>query len=454
MAEKTLEQYGYKQELKRSLGFWGVVVYGIIFTCPMAAMQMFGFVGQYANGLDSLVYIIGIVGMVFTALSYGRCIREWPIAGSVFSYVQRTINPHVGFIAGWLILIDYALIPALVLSIGALFLNMLIPSIPIWLALLISVLVDTVINYVGVELADKENMALFIIQLAGIAAFLVTGVIYIWKGGGAVAFNLDPIFQASKFHIDFIATALSIAVVTLLGFDAMTTLAEETEHPQKFIPPGMIVTLMIIGFLFIAETYIARLIHPAIEGFEPETGFINAIVMAIGGEPLKIYILIAFVLSLAFGTALNSQLAASRILYSMGRDKLIPGIFGKVHPKYKTPFVATITFGIVTFAIANLIGIESLSKLVNYGAMTSYMMLNVAVFWFFFIKKGHRGLGGFFNHLLFPFMGFIVIAYVWYGFDPITKIAGTCWLILGIIYGAVKSKGYRVVPEALMKLEI
>ena len=130
MAEKTLEQYGYRQELKRSLGFWGVIVYGIIFTCPMAAMQMFGFVGQYANGLDSLVYIVGVAGMIFTALSYGRCIREWPIAGSVFSYVQRTINPHVGFIAGWLILIDYALIPALVLSLAAVFLNMLISSIP------------------------------------------------------------------------------------------------------------------------------------------------------------------------------------------------------------------------------------------------------------------------------------------------------------------------------------
>jgi amino acid transporter len=454
MAEKTLEQYGYKQELKRSLGFWGVIVYGIIFTCPMAAMQMFGFVGQYANGLDSLVYIIGVAGMIFTAFSYGRCIREWPIAGSVFSYVQRTINPHVGFIAGWLILIDYALIPALVLSLAAIFLNMLIPSIPAWLALLIFVFVDTVINYIGIELADKENIVLFIIQLAGIAAFLVTGVIYIWKGGGAGTFNMNPIFQASKFNVDFVATALSIAAVTLLGFDAMTTLAEETDRPQKLIPPGMIVTLMIIGVLFIAETYIGRLVHPAVEGLDPDTGFMAVIVPAIGGKPLQIYILIAFVLSLAFGTALNSQLAASRILYSMGRDKLIPGIFGKVHPKYQTPYVAAIVFGIVTFAVANLIGIESLSKLVNYGAMTSYMMLNAAVFWFFFIKKGQRGFGGVFNHFLFPFIGFVVIGYVWYGFDPITKIVGTCWAILGIIYGAIKSRGYKVVPEALTRLEI
>ena len=454
MAEKTLEQYGYRQELKRSLGFWGVIVYGIIFTCPMAAMQMFGFVGQYANGLDSLVYIVGVAGMIFTALSYGRCIREWPIAGSVFSYVQRTINPHVGFIAGWLILIDYALIPALVLSLAAVFLNMLISSIPAWLALFLFVLVDTGINYIGIELADKENIALFIIQLAGIAAFLVTGVIYIWKGGGAGTFNLNPIFQASKFNIRFVATALSIAAVTLLGFDAMTTLAEETDRPQKLIPPGMIVTLMIIGVLFIAETYIGRLIHPAVEGLDPDTGFMSVIIPAIGGKPLQIYILIAFVLSLAFGTALNSQLAASRILYSMGRDKLIPGLFGRVHPKYKTPYVAAIVFGIVTLAVANLIGIESLSKLVNYGAMTSYMMLNVAVFWFFFVKKRQRGFGGFLDHLLFPLVGFIVIGYVWYGFDPLTKIVGTGWLILGIIYGAIKSKGYKVVPEALMKLEI
>jgi amino acid transporter len=454
MADKSLEQLGYKQELKRSLGFWGVVVYGIIFTCPMASMQMFGYVGQYANGLDSLVYIIGVVGMIFTAFSYGRCIREWPIAGSVFSYVQRTINPHVGFVAGWLILIDYALIPGLVLSLAAVFVGILIPGIPVWLALLVFVLVDTAINYVGIELADKENIALFIIQLAGIAAFLVTGAIYVWRGGGAGTFNADPIFQPSKFNINFVASALSIAAVTLLGFDAMTTLAEETDRPQKLIPPGMIAVLLIIGLLFVSSTYIGRLIHPNPADLDPNTGFINVVIRAVGGKPLQTYTLIAFVLSLAFGTALNSQLAASRILYSMGRDKLIPGIFGKVHRRFKTPYVASITFGIVTFAIANLIGIEALSRLVNFGAMTSYMMLNAAVFWFFFIRKRQRGVAGFVWHFLFPLCGFIVIGYVWYGFDPLTKIVGSCWAVLGIIYGAVKSKGYRVVPEALAKLEI
>jgi amino acid transporter len=216
----------------------------------------------------------------------------------------------------------------------------------------------------------------------------------------------------------------------------------------------MIMTLAIIGLLFVAETYIARLVHPVVQGFDPETGFVNVIVTAVGGEPLKIYILITFVLSLALGVALNSQLAASRILYSMGRDKLIPGLFGKVHPKYKTPYVASIVFGIITFAIANLIGIEALAKLVNYGAMTSYMMLNFAVFWFFFIKRKQRGSKDFFNYLLFPAIGFLVIGYVWYGFDPVTKVVGTLWGILGIIYGAIKSKGYREVPEALSRLEI
>jgi amino acid transporter len=332
--------------------------------------------------------------------------------------------------------------------------GILIPGIPVWLALLVFVLVDTAINYVGIELADKENIALFIIQLAGIAAFLVTGAIYVWRGGGAGTFNADPIFQPSKFNINFVASALSIAAVTLLGFDAMTTLAEETDRPQKLIPPGMIAVLLIIGLLFVSSTYIGRLIHPNPADLDPNTGFINVVIRAVGGKPLQTYTLIAFVLSLAFGTALNSQLAASRILYSMGRDKLIPGIFGKVHRRFKTPYVASITFGIVTFAIANLIGIEALSRLVNFGAMTSYMMLNAAVFWFFFIRKRQRGVAGFVWHFLFPLCGFIVIGYVWYGFDPLTKIVGSCWAVLGIIYGAVKSKGYRVVPEALAKLEI
>jgi amino acid transporter len=283
MAERSLEEYGYKQELKRSLGFWNVVFYGVIFTCPMAAMAMFGFVGQYANGLDSLVYIVGMLGMVFTALSYGKCIKEWPIAGSAFSYIQRAINPHVGFFAGWLLLIDYALIPALVISLAAIFLNLLIPTFPVWLALLIFVAVNTIINYVGLEYGAKENTVVFIIQAAGIAAFLVAGFVYIWKGGGAGHFNFDPIFQASKFNLAFIAGSLSIATVTMMGFDAITTLAEETEHPQRRIPGAMIMTLLIIGVIFVATTYIGRLVHPG-PGLDPESGFINIIVTAVGGK--------------------------------------------------------------------------------------------------------------------------------------------------------------------------
>ncbi|OPY58020.1 MAG: Putrescine importer PuuP [Syntrophorhabdaceae bacterium PtaU1.Bin034] len=156
----------------------------------------------------------------------------------------------------------------------------------------------------------------------------------------------------------------------------------------------------------------------------------------------------------AFGVALNAQAAASRILFSMGRDRLIPGLFGKVHPKYKTPYAASIMFGTVTFLIALMIKIESLATLVNFGAMSSFLLLNFATFWYFFIKKGKRAGGDFFGYFVLPLVGFAIIAYVWYGFDPATKIVGSIWAVLGIIYGAIKSKGYREVPEALMRLEI
>jgi len=458
MNEKLVEdgvgEYGYKQELKRALGFWGVVVYGLIFICPMAAMQQYGYIAQASGGMEALVFIIGLLGMIFTGLSYGKMVKEYAVAGSAFSYIQRSVNPHVGFIAGWLILVDYALLPAFLLALGGVWVNMLIPAIPVWLAILVIVAINTAINIVGIEWGSRTNFILLAVEVVVILLFLIAGVVFVGNGGGAGKFTIAPFYQPGKISFDFIAAALSIAVVTFLGFDAMTTLAEETDNPKRTLPRAMLVPLFIAGFFFVATAYVGNMVHPGFEGLNPDTGFYDAIIVPSSGNWLKMIILIVNILSVAFGVALNSQLAASRILYGMARDKLIPSVFGKVHPRFKTPWAATFVFGILTLAIGSTLNIEVLIKLVNFGAMTTFLMLNFAVIWFFFVKQKRRGFGNFINYFIFPAIGFLIIAYVWYGFDVVTKIVGCSWVALGIIYLAIKSKGFRVVPEALMKMDV
>ncbi len=450
MADATLKDYGYEQELKRSMGVWEVVAYGLVFLNPMAALIIYGLVAQYSRGMDSLVYVIGLVGMFFTALSYNKMIREFPIAGSVFSYIQRAINPHVGFLAGWLILIGYALIPAFIISLAGIYLSIILPVVPIWLSVGIFVAFNTIVNVRGIEWGMKANFGLLIFESGAIVAFILVGISFVAGGGGTGGMTLDPFWQAGKVDLDFVAAATAVAVVTFLGFDAMATLAEETEDSSRVIPRGIMAVLLIVGSIFVLETYVGNLVHPGFEGLSPDDGFFEIATLATGGASwLKDWLLVAFILSLGFGTALNAQLAASRILFCMSRDRTLPAFFGKIHPEFKTPYISTVSFGILTYVLAASVETETLISLVNFGAISAFIMLHAGVVWYFFIKKGEREGAKVWHYLLAPCIGAAVMLYVWSGFTMETKLLGCAWLVIGIIYGVIQSKGYKVVPSAI-----
>lgn len=197
----------------------------------------------------------------------------------------------------------------------------------------------------------------------------------------------------------------------------------------------------------------AALIHPNYADLDPDMGFFD-IAREAGGDFLYYLLIIVNVVAAAIANALAAQSAISRILYSMSRDKLLPasGFLGKIHEKYKTPLNATLFVAGLSIVVSLTLSIETIIKFVNFGALTSFMLLNVTVFLYFFIKKKQRDVQGFFKYLLFPLIGFSIIAYVWSGFDKLTLIAGFSWLAIGIVVGAIKSKGYKEVPEAFKNI--
>lgn len=443
----NLEKFGYEQKLKRVLPFRDVLIYGMIFMVPIAPMGIYGFVAPDAANMVPLVYVIGICAMIFTALSYYHMSQRFPIAGSVYAYVQRALNPHIGFIAGWILLMDYILIPALLYAMAGLWCASLTPEIDAWIWVSAFIFINTFINVIGVEFTARSNIIMLVIELVALAIFMVVGLVFVLKGGGMGALSWDPIFQPDKISPHFLAAAASIAVLSFLGFDAISTLAEETTNAEKTIGRATVAALLLVGGLFVLQTYVAALVAPDIAKLNPETAFFEIAGIA-GGDWLKYLLTTVNILAFGIANTMAAQASISRILFSMSRDKVIPGIFSVVHPTFKTPWVATIFVALFSILVLSITGlrIEILSKFVNFGALTSFIILNFSVFWFFFVKEKRGGLHGIINYVLCPLLGASIIGFVWWGFDLVTLEVGFAWMLIGIIWGAIASAGYRKLP--------
>lgn len=459
MSEKNvnnggIEKFGYKQELKRALSLKDIVLYGMLFMVIIAPQSIYGEIQLASGGLTPLVYLVGAVAISFTALGYMLMSNRFPIAGSVYAYVQRGINPHFGFIAGWLILLDYLFVPALLYVMVAGWGVALIPQIPWFVWILIFVIFNTVVNIRGMEMTKGVDWVMFILETGILLFFVIIGLKFVLGGGGYGELSVAPFYQPGKVDANFIASATSIACLSFLGFDGMSTLAEETIRPEKTVGKGILIALVAITVVFILQTYVAALIQPDWENISPATGFFDAAAAA-GGEGLRVALLVINILAVGVANIMAAQTATARMLYGMGRDGVIPRIFAKIHPKYQTPYVGTLIVGVISCILPLILTLSQLVRLVNFGALSSFIFLNIAVFIFFFIKEKKRNsFGDIVKYLICPICGVAILLFVFSGFESLTYIIGFSWLAIGIVIGAIKSKGYKEVPDAFKNLEV
>jgi amino acid transporter len=427
-----LDQFGYRQQLRRVLTTGDLIIYGLIFMVPIAPFSVYGFVWNDARGMVPLAYLIGLIGMFFTATSYAAMSRAFPVAGSVYSYAQRGLSEIAGFFAGWLILLDYILIPALLYLFSAIALQPIFPNVPEWIWLIGFVSFNVVVNLIGIEFTARANRYLLAIELLVLALFVVLGLIALYSGHGAGRLTLKPVYDPGVFSFATVAGATSIAVLSFLGFDGISTLSEENSGDRNSVGRATVLSLLLVGVLFMLQTWIATHLSRGMRFSSPGTAFYEIAKLA-GGVWLEWIVLGAVALASGIANAMAAQAATSRILFAMARDHKLPAVLARIHPRFQTPYVSTLLVALVSLLVGLFFSsrVDDLSRIVNFGALTGFLLLHLSVINHYLIR---RRSGDWLRHLLSPVVGFLVIAYVLYEMDNSAKIMGACWIAIGIVY--------------------
>jgi amino acid transporter len=448
----SVEQFGYEQELKRSLGFTDLLVYGLIFMVPIAPFGIFGSVFQVSGGMVALAYAIGMVGMAFTALSYSQLSRAFPVAGSVYTYAGRGLHPTVGFLAGWQILLDYVLVPALLYIVAGAAMHSFVPGLPVWAWIALFVLANTTVNFFGIELTARVNRLMLVAEIVVLAIFVVAAVVAI-AGGRGDGWSLRPLYDSSTFSVGVAFSAVSVAVLSFLGFDGISTLSEENRESASQIGRATVAALAVAGTLFIVQTWLAALLVPDRAGLiangDPEGSAFYDTAEFASGHWLSVLTAVATAIAWGFANALVAQAATSRLLFSMARDRVLPGVLARVHPVRRVPENATLLVAAVSLAVGVWLstrddGITVLSTLVNFGALTAFLALHAAVIGHYLIRQGSRD---WWRHLVVPLCGLVIIGFVVVKANVAAQRVGLIWLAVGVLIAAIRWLTRRRLPD-------
>src|SRR4051812_27207381 len=433
--------------LRRSLKLSDLILYGIIVIQPVAPMSVFGVLSDRGRGHVVTTLLIAMVAMLFTAFSYGRMARAYPSAGSAFTYVGQEINPAVGYVTGWSMVMDYMLNPIICIIWCSQQAHVFAPNVPYWVWAIFFAFVFTGLNIQGVKTSARVNTALAAGMGVVITIFFVTAARYIFgqsHDGGA--FFTRPFYDPQLFNAKAVLGGTSIAVLTYIGFDGISTLSEEAENPRRNILLATVLTCVVIGILSALEVYAAQLIWPASEPF-PNIDTAFTFVAGRAWQPLLA--VVGFTLLVAnFGSGMGAQLGAARLLYGMGRSSALPPkFFAAIEPKRRIPRNNVLFVGALALTGAFLLpavagettGFELGASLLNFGALIAFMGVNAAAFMRYYVREKQKKL----SNLIPPVIGFAVCLILWWNLSTKARVLGAVWMLIGLAFGAIKTRGFK-----------
>jgi amino acid transporter len=421
--------------LRRSLGYWDLVLYGLAYIAPFAPLSTLGFVWQESGGLIVLAYLLGGVCMYFTAKSYAIMTEAMPTAGSVYGFARAALGTFPGFMAGWMILLDYLLIPAFVYVLIAVALETLLPGIDraVWIVLLVAL--TTGVNWLGITVTARANLVAVTLQVLVLAGFMGLAVLALYHGKGLGRLTLEPVFDAAKFTAGHIFSATSICIMSFLGFDAVSTLAEEVRgNDRRMVGRAIIAVLVLSALFFVLLTWILGNLLPGIAIKDPAAAVYELAAWATGAWSAAV-LAWTYAIVVGLSNALPMQVGVARVVFAMGRDGQLPRAFARIHPRHHTPWVGMLVTAAISLAVALAMKqrLDDLASIVNFGALSGFLCLHVSVLARFAAReRSHR----WFLHWIVPILGIIVVLAVFLGMSALAVRVGLAWLAIGLGYGA------------------
>ena len=443
VAEGTVRLY-------RTLGLWNLIIIGMVIIQPTAPMGIYGVISNKAHGHVVTTILIAMVAMLFTAISYGRMARVYPSAGSAYTYVGQEMHPSLGYIVGWGMVMDYLLNPLICTAFCAKAAMNILPGMSYYAWILIFAVFFTWMNLRGIKTSAQLNEALCAGMVLVVLLFLGSVVRVLWHVHHDPGFFTHPFYQPDTFHPASIFAGTSVAVLTYIGFDAVSTLSEEVENPRRNILLATVLVCLITGVLSGLEVYAAQLIWGSKPFASDQVESAFALVSRQAGGTLLFWIINFTLLVANMGSALGSQLAAGRLLYGMGRGNALPkAFFGSIEPKRRVPRNNILVVGAFAFAGAAILeffsgrlgggAYEIGAEALNFGAFVAFMGVNGASFIHHWRHERSKNLSG----LIVPALGFLICGFIWFHLSRPALVLGAVWMAAGITYGAVRTRGFQ-----------
>jgi len=435
-------------KLRRALGLWDLILYGLIVIQPTAPMPVYGVMSMRSHGYAVVTILLAMVAMLFTAISYGKMASAYPSAGSAFTYVGREIHPALGYLTGWSMAMDYMLNPLICTILCSKFAMNFLPDIPytVWVVTFATLI--TVLNLQGIKTSARINSGLVVVMCVVIVLFLAAAARYVHAmPHDGIGFFTRPFFDPKTFSIRPILGGTSLAVLTYIGFDGISTLSEEAKNPRRNIMLATVFVCLLTGLLASIEVYSAQLIWPGSQGFpDVDTAFVFVAERA-GGRWLFLLINVTLLVA-TVGSAMGAQLGAARLLYGMGRSSALPrSFFGAIEPKRRIPRNNVLLVGAIALIGALVLSFERGVELLNFGALLAFMGVNMSAFVRYYLRETRKR---WFN-LVSPVLGFLICTLLWLSLSWRAKELGIVWIVIGLAWGAYNTRGFK---RELVNLEI
>lgn len=433
---------------KRVLTLFPVVLFGLAYMVPLTVFSTYGIVAQLTKGLLPAAYVVTLLTMLFTAYSYGRMVKAFPYAGSAYTYTQKSLGSHAGFYAGWILLLDYLFLPMINYLLIGIYLHAEFPVVPVWTWILLAIALVTFINIRGIKLVANVNFLLILFQVIFVVIFVILSIKTLVSNDGIQSlFSIAP-FINEESSLALVFSGAAILCLSFLGFDAVTTVSEETVDAQKTIPRAIFLVTIIGGGLFIFVSYIGQLVFPNYGAFmDPDSAGLE-IAMFLGGGIFKALFLTAYIMG-CIASATSSHASVSRLLFAMGRDSVLPKkVFSYISPKYHTPVLSTLVVSVAALA-ALIFSLETVSSFISFGALAAFTLVHLSVISHYFIRGQNRSIKDSILYLVTPSIGIVLCLWLWTSLSQHAFMLGMSWIVIGTLYLAYLTKMFKEKPPVL-----